>query len=146
MGETAGEREGVGGDRLPTATAPHAAPPREARRGSRRPPAPQSGSAGSVAEAGQRRGEAPAPALLHLQLFSKVPPGSATRGQELRGGPAPPRLCRTGRPERGRRDTTGRHSGARSLASAAVPGRCQSVTRPQSPAPARASRPAALPR
>lgn len=100
MGETAGERKGVAGDRLPTATAPHAAPPgapRESGWGSRRPTAQQSASAASAGRAGQRRGEAPATALLHLQLFSKVPPGSATRGQGCKAARLP-RGCRTSPP------------------------------------------------
>lgn len=62
------------------------------------------------------------------------------------GRPGSPAAAGPARPERGRREAMGRHSGARSLASAAVPGRLSDRDPPAEPGPARASRPAALPR
>lgn len=129
MGETAGEREGVAGDRLPTATAPH----RRGSRGGGRAARPPRKAGLPVAQAGQDSAGVKPPRQLCCicNFFQKFFLAAQHAGRGCRAARLP-RGCRTGPP---RRETMGRHSGARSLASAAVPGRLSDRDPPAEPGP-----------
>lgn len=139
-----GERGGGGGRQrekervlrvtaCPTATAPHAAPPRESRQGSRRPTSPQSGSA---AAPGSRTapGRSPRASSAAFATFFKSSSWQRNTRAGVQRGPALPRLqdqpapnAATGRPR-------GSIPGFAALRQPLSPAGCQTVTRPQNPA------------